>query len=363
MPRSSATLIALAIATPLVVAGCGSMPPQGNTPYVPTAEMSDVLAERVAMHAKERSSIGVDEARDVPSLVEAAHAIFNVQGLPAPGIEVSQFSQPIASGAAGPIGATLYRPVLAKDTPIIVYYPGGTWVTRRDADVDETARQLAIRTGFVVVSLRPRLAPEAQFPAIHDDALAAYQWARGQMRSWGADPTRVILAGEGPGANLALSTALLARDRRISLPDGLLLITPWAGTSTRSLSMSENGSSRPLSRATVRWAQNLYAPDDLANPRLDLVDRTDLAGMPPTMVVLADIDPLRSGAETLSASLQQAGNRVDVRRYSGVTYDFFGLGAYVPAAATAEDDVAKALKVRFDTPPPPPPVSRSRARR
>ena len=363
MPRLLATLSAIAIAGPFLLAGCGTLPPQGNTPYVPTAEMSDILAERVAMHAKERSSIGVEEARDVPSLIEAAHAIFNVRGLPAPGIEVSQFNQPVASGAAGPISATLYRPALAKNTPIIVYFPGGTWVTRRDADVDETMRQLAVRTGFVVVSLRPRLAPEARFPAIHDDALAAYQWARGQMRSWGADPTRVILAGEGPGANLALSTALLARDRRISLPDGLLLITPWAGTSTRSPSMSENGGSRPLTRATVRWSQNLYAPDDLADPRIDLVNRTDLAGMPPTMVVLADIDPLRSDAEALSASLQQAGNRVEVRRYSGVTYDFFGLGAYVPTAAAAEDDVARALKVRFDTPPSPPRINRSRARR
>ena len=368
MPRSAATLIAVAVAAPFVLAGCSMAPPQGATPYTPTAEMSDVLAERAAaMHAKESSSIGVDEARDVPSLVEAAHAILNVRGLPAPEIEVSQLNQPIASGAAGPIGATLYRPVLAKDTPVIVYFPGGTWATRRDADADETARQLVARTGFVVVSLRPRLAPEAQFPAIHDDALATYQWARGQMRSWGADPTRVILAGEGPGANLALSTALLARDRRIPTPDGLLLITPWAGTSTSGPSMSENGSSRPLTRATVRWAQNLYAPHNLAEPRIDLAHRTDLAGMPPTMIVLADIDPLRSDAETLGARLQQAGTRVDVRRYAGVTHGFFGLGAYVPTAAAAEDDVARALKARFDTPPPPVPparpVSRSRVRR
>ncbi len=370
MPRSPAILIAAAIVAPLVLAGCGTAPPQGSTPYAPTAAMSDVLAERVAMHAKENSSVGLDEARDVPSLVEAAHAILNVQGLPAPGIEVSQFNQPIASGAAGAIGATLYRPALAKNTPIIIHFPSGTWATRRDADADETARQLVLRTGFVVLTLRPRLAPEAKFPAIHDDALAAYQWARGQMRSWGADPTRVILAGEGPGANLALSTALMARDHRIPMPDGLLLITPWAGTSTSSASMSENGGSRPLSRATVRWAQDLYAPDDLANPRIDLVNRTDLAGLPPTMMLLADIDPLRSEAEGLSAKLQQAGNRVDVRRYSGVTYDFFGLGAYVPTAAAAEDDTARALKARFDPPPPPAPirrrpsrVSRSHARR
>lgn len=344
----------------LALSGCGVPPATG---VGPTAEMADILSERVTMNAKERSSVSLQEARDVPSLVEAGHAIFNVQGLPAPGIEVSQLSQPAASGAAGSIGATLYRPALAKNTPIIVYFPGGTWATRRDADADETARQLSIRTGWVVVSVRPRLAPEARFPAIHDDALAAYQWARGQMRSWGADPTRVVLAGEGPGANLALSTALAARDRHVALPDGLLLITPWAGTATNTPSMREYGDSQPLTRATVRWAQNQYAPDDLADPRLDLAPRRDLAGMPPTTIVLADIDPLRSQAETLAANLQQAGVRVDVRRYAGVTHDFFGLGAYVPRAAEAEQDVASALKARYDRAADPAPVSRSRVRR
>ncbi|MDT7950430.1 MAG: alpha/beta hydrolase [Acetobacteraceae bacterium] len=369
MPRSSAARIAFAVAAPVMLAACGTALPQGTTPYRPTAAMDDVLAERLAMHAKERSDVVLDQARDVPSLVDAANAILNVRGLPAPGIEVSQISYPVASGAAGRIGAVLYRPALAKDTPIILYFPGGTWATRSDAAADETARQLVTRTGFVVLSLQPRLAPEAKFPAIHDDALAGYQWARAQMRSWGADPTRVILAGEGPGANLALSTALAARDQRLAMPDALLLITPWAGTSTSGPSMRENGDSQPLTRSSVRWAQNLYADDHLADPRIDLARRSDLAGLPPTLMLLADIDPLRSDAEALATHLQQAGDRVDVRRYGGVTYDFFGLGASVPTAAVAEDDAAHVLKARFATTPASttpartPPVSRSRARR
>ena len=341
----------LLMATLLVGCGNASRFTEPSMAGAPTIEMSDVLAERAAMHARERSDISLQEARDVPSLVEAAYAINNVQGLPAAIVEVDQFNQPTASGAVGPIGATLYRPKLAKNTPVIIYFPAGTWATRRDADDDETARQLCARTGWVVVVPRPRLAPQAKFPAIHDDALAAYQWARGELRSWGADPTRVVLAGQGPGANLALSTALQARDRHLPLPDALLLITPWAGTSTSSPSMSENGRSAPLTRATIRWAQNQYAPDDWGDPRIDLASRSDLAGMPPTIFVLAEMDPLRSGAETLAAGMEQAGDRVTIQRYAGVTYDFFGLGAYVPRAAEAEDGVARALAARFNLPP------------
>ncbi len=347
MPR-----FVLALAASLVLAGCSTPPPQGSTSYVPSPGMEKILVERVAMHAKHVTDLQVEEARDVPSVTDAAQAIPNVAGLPASTLEIKQFNQVSASGATGAIGASLYRPTLAKDTPIIIYFPGGTWVTRSDVAADETSRQLALRTGWVVLSVRPRLAPEAQFPEIHDDAFAAYQWARSEMRGWGADPTRVVLAGEGPGANLALATALMARDRETSgrpvpLPDQLLLITPWASTSTSSASMSENAGARPLDRSTVRWAQRRYASGQLDDPRIDLASRTDFQQMPPTTIILADIDPLRSGAESLAERMRAAGVRTDVRRYRGVTYDFFGLGAYVPEAAQAEADAVQAMQNGF----------------
>jgi acetyl esterase/lipase len=368
MPRLIPALIVSAL-----LAGCADEPPQGRTPYAPTAAMSQVLAERVAMNAKEPPHVSLQEARDVPSVTDAAQAIPNVAGLPAVAIEVQHFTQPTTNGVDAPISAWLYRPALAKDTPVILYFPSGTWATRSDIAADETSRQLATRTGWVVVTLRPPLAPEAKFPEVHDAAMVAYLWARSQLRAWGADPTRVVLAGEGPGANLALSTALLARDsavagRPVPLPDALLLITPWAGTSTSTPSMSENGGSQPLKRATVRWADRLYASGHLDDPRIDLTARTDFAQMPPTTFILAEMDPLRSGAETVAARMSAAGVPTDVRLYRGVTYDFFGLGAYVPEAAAAEDAAVgrmRATLARLDLPPPAPPrrVSRSRARR
>lgn len=354
MPRP----VCLLTAAVLALAGCSS-PPQGTTPYAPSRAMLDVLRERVAMHAKHPGEVSISEARDIPSVTDAAQAIPNAAGLPAPVLEVKQFNQLWGSGAEGAIGASLYRPALAKDTPLIIYFPGGTWVTRSDVAADETARQLALRTGWIVLSVRPRLAPEAQFPSVHDDAFAFYQWARANMREWGADPTRVVLAGEGPGANLALSTALAARDReatgrQVALPDQLLLITPWASTATSSPSMSENAGAEPLDRPGVRFAQRRYAAGNLDDRRIDLASRQDFQQMPPTLFILADIDPLRSGAETLAQRMQTAGVRVDVRRYRGVTYDFFGLGAYVPEAAEAEADAADAMRRGF---------SRSLARR
>ena len=337
-----------------LLAACAT-PPQGTTPYEPSAGMRAVLVERQAMHAQEMSGLSIARARDVPGLIDAARAIPNVKGLPASQTQLPQVQQLVASGADGALSARLFRPALAKDTPAILYFPGGTWATGSLDTYEESARQLAIRTGFVVVAMRPRLAPEAQFPAIHDDAYTLYRWARAHLREWGGDPTRVTLAGEGPGANLALSTALYARDRAAAgaptaVPDHLLLITPVAGTSLSTPSMTENGRSRPLTRATVDWAQDLYAPKDLRDPRINLAARTDLAGLPPTTIILAQIDPLRSGGETLAANLTAAGIPNQARLFPGTTHDFFSLGAQVPEADAAEAYAAERLKTAFYRP-------------
>ena len=350
-----------------LIAACAASPPQGRTPHVPATAMLSVLEERQAMHARDPSRLTIAEARDVPTLQEAAQAIPNVRGLPAPIIEVAQENWLSASGADVALTARLYRPKLAKDTPVIIYFPGGTWVTGSLDQYDDSARALAVRTGWVVVSVRTRLAPEARFPAAHEDAYAAYAWARSRMRAWGADPTRVALVGEGPGANLALATALAARDHvargSSALPDHLVLVTPWAGTGLGTASMAENGRSLPLTRRIVDWAQDEYAPRNLRDPRIDLVNRTDLAGLPPTTIVLAPADPLRSGAETLTARLVEAGVPTEARLFPGTTYDFFGLGQTVPEAAAAEDYVADRLRVAFARPAPPRPLPTRPGRR
>jgi len=350
-----------------LVSGCADTgPPQGRTPYEPSAGMSAVLTEHQAMRAKPLSSLSLQEAREVPTLVDAMRAMSNVHGLPAATIEVARVQDLTASGAAGPLAARLYRPARAKNTPTIVFFPGGTWATGSLDAADDSARQLAARTGWVVVAIRTRLAPEARFPAAHDDALAAYQWARAQMRGWGADPTRVALAGEGPGANLALSTAMLARDRNVPVPDHLLLITPLVSTSLGGVSMAENGRSRPLTRRTVRWADNRYAPEsgERGDPRLDLLGRSDWAGLPPATVVLAEIDPLRAEGTALAEQLLAAGPlapgapgvgtaapvRTEARLFQGTAHGFFGLGDTVPEAASAEDYAAMRLKAAFYRP-------------
>ena len=161
MRRLSPALLPLAALA--LVAAC-STPPQGRTPYTPTPAMTKVLEERQNMHPHELSDLSAADAREVPGLIAAAQAIPNVDGLPATFTDVPQVQQLVASGAEGPLTARLYRPALARNTPVILYFVGGTWVTGTLDTYEETARQLAIRTGWVVVSLRTRLAPRRVSP-------------------------------------------------------------------------------------------------------------------------------------------------------------------------------------------------------
>ena len=352
-PRvAPAPLLACGLLALLAACARDPGPPQGVTPYQPSPGMAAVLQERQAMRAVDPSSVSIDRAREVPNLIDAMHAIPNVHGLPADSPDIPVVRPLTVGGVDGPLPGRLYQPRTARGVPLVIMFPGGTWVTGGTDQYDESARQLAKRTGYVVALLGPRHAPEARFPAIHDDAFAAYQWARAHAREWGADPTRIALGGEGPGANLALSTALLARDRRVRGPDHLLLVTPLAGTSLAGPSMDDSGRSLPLTRRTVGWAQDNYVNRgaELADPRLDLAGRNDLAGLPPVTVVLAEIDPLRSGGEALAAHLQSAGVRTNVRLFPGTTHDFFGLGERVPEAAAAEDFAAAELKTAFNRP-------------
>ena len=346
------SMAALAVAAALAACAGNPGPPQGITPYLPSPGMAAVLQERLNMRAEDPASLSIGRAREVPNLIAAMQAMPNVRGLPADSPDVPVVRPVTASGMDGALPGRLYQPQTARGTPMIIYFPGGTWVTGGLNDYDESARQLARRTGWVVVAIGMRRAPETTFPAIHDDAFAAYQWARAHAREWGADPARIALTGEGVGANLALSTALLARERGVRMPDHLLLITPLAGTTLSGPSMDDSGRSLPLTRRTVGWAQQRYTTDErqLLDPRLDLVARPDLAGLPPTTIVLAQIDPLRSGGEALAARLQAAGVRTNVRLFPGTTHDFFGLGERVVEAAAAEDYATANLKASFDRP-------------
>ena len=311
------------------------------------ADMSQVIAALAALGAQPTETLSVARARSQPTPADAVRRVLGERGqstAPRPVPQVRDISIPTA---AGPIPARVYGPARGSaPAPLIVYWHGGGWVIADLDTYDASARALQAETGAVVLSVHYRQAPEHKFPAAHEDAVAAYRWAVSNARSLGADPSRVAVAGESAGGNLAINVAIAARDMRLPMPRHMALIYPVAGTDTNTPSYSENTATAPLSRAGMLWFVDKVTRSeaDLQDPRLDVVGKARLGGLPPATIISAELDPLRSEGEALARRLREAGVPVERRNFDGVTHEFFGMAPAVADAQAAQDFVGDRLR-------------------
>lgn len=316
------------------------------------ADMSQVISALSALGAKPIETLTIAQARSQPSPADAVRRVMQDRGMSTAPRAVAQVRDLTFQGAAGPLPARLYVPAHGGGggQPMIVYWHGGGWVIADLDTYDASARALADQTGALVLSLHYRQAPEHKFPAAHEDALAGYRWAVANARRLGADPSRIALAGESAGGNLAITTATAARDAGLPRPVHMALIYPVVGTDTNTLSYRENTATVPLSRAGMLWFVDKVTRSsaDLQDPRLDVVGRAELRGLPPATIVNAELDPLRSEGEALAQRLRAAGVSVEQRTFPGATHEFFGMAPVVADATAAENLVAEQLRKVFN---------------
>jgi acetyl esterase/lipase len=316
---------------------------------MPEPQMKTVLDQLAAMGGKPIEKLTAPEARKQPTPTDAVKAVLKQQGKStSPDPAVTSIDRTIDT-KSGTLPARIYTPKAGSAPyPVIVYYHGGGWVIA-DKDVyDGGARALSKMASAVVISVDYRQGPENKFPAAHDDALAAYEWALDNASSVKGDPQRIALAGESAGGGLAIATALMARDRKLQMPLAVVSVYPIAGTDTNTVSYRENAQAKPLNRAMMSWFFDNYlnGAQDRADPRINLV-AANLAGLPPMTIINAEIDPLRSEGEMLTEKLRTAGVTVSQKTYDGVNHEFFGMGAVVAKALAAEQVAADALNRAF----------------
>ena len=351
----------LAAAVAFTLAGCAN-PPVPDPTGRATADMARVLGAFAASGAKPVYSISVAQARTQPTPGDAAAAVAVSMGQPAK-LPLARVTDITIQGAAGPLPARVYDPQIGRGpVPVILYFHGGGWVIGSLDTYDASDRALAAGTGAIVLSVQYRLGPENRFPAAQDDANASYAWLLKNAASIGGDARRIALAGESAGGNLAIDTAVWARDQMLPAPVHQLLVYPVGGTSLTTPSYQETTTAVPLNRKAIEWyvANYTNGPADLQDPRLDVVGAADLHGLPPTTIISAEIDPLRSEGEALASKLRSTGVPVEQRTYPGVTHEFFGMGAVVVRAKEAEDFAAMRLRESFMQPPMTQTMRRSR---
>jgi len=316
----------------------------------PAAEMKSVLDKLTALGAKPIGTLSVTETRTQPTPADAVMAIMKEKNIQPPAAVQAVKSRDIMiPGGGGEVAARVYTPEGQGPFPLVVYYHGGGWVIADLDTYDSSPRALSAGAKAVVVSVDYRHAPEHKFPAAHEDAFAAYKWIAENSGSLNADATRIAVAGESAGGNLAANVAIMARDAKITQPIHQLLVYPVAGNDMNTPSYIENAEAQPLSKQGMMWfVENVFASkDQTSDPRLNLVGRDDLQGLPAATVINAQIDPLRSEGEAYAANLKSAGIAVEQKTYPAVTHEFFGMGTVVPQAKEALDMASERLAAAF----------------
>ncbi|MFC3124763.1 alpha/beta hydrolase [Pseudoroseomonas globiformis] len=325
--------------------------------------MRALLESLQALRPSPIENLSPAEARLQPSLADATRHRLRATGQSDAPRALAVVRDLEIPGRGGMMPARLYSPVDPSASgqvpqaplPLIVYFHGGGFVIADLDTYDSSARALAAEAQATVLSVHYRQAPEHKFPAAHEDAYAAYMWALGNAQSLGADLTRVAVAGESAGGNLALNVALAAREARAPLPVAMALIYPLAGTDMTTTSYRDNAQAKPLNAAMMRWFFDQYAasPADLADTRMDVYGRAELRGLPKAIIVTAEIDPLRDDGQRLAARLQESGVQVVRQDYAGVTHEFFGVNPLVLGrAGDAQRFVAGELRSAFALPAP-----------
>jgi acetyl esterase/lipase len=244
-------------------------------------------------------------------------------------------------GPSGAIPARVYEPV-PNPVGTVVYYHGGGWVLGCLDEFDAVCRALAVASGARVVSVDYRLAPEHRFPAAVDDAFAAL--VRVAERHPG-EP--IVIAGDSAGGNLAAVSALRAREAggpEIALQ---VLVYPVVDCDLTRPSYAEcSGSDLFLNTAEMVWFWDHYAPDasERAHPFASPIRASDLAGLPPAYIVVAQHDPLRDEGLAYAAALESAGVPVTVARYDDQIHAFFWLVNVMETANRAVAEAGAAIR-------------------
>lgn len=291
---------------------------------IPESEVLDIDAWRQSADAVSKMTIGTE-------------------GL----IRVGSVEERSIPGQGGAIPVRIYRPEGAIRGTVHHLYGGG-WVVGSIDIIDNFARLLARELSMVVVTSNYRLAPEHPFPAGFQDCLAAARWVLDHTGELGGEDQPAVLSGESAGGNLAAAVAVALRDDpAVRGFDLQLLINP-------AVDLRETTVDRPSYRADadpmlrIRNVVQLYpiycGSHDRADPRLSPLAAGDMAGLPPAIIVVLSVDPLRDEAIEYAEQLKAADVQVELIEFSDLTHGFAGLFSLVPAARRAVQHVMQRIR-------------------
>jgi acetyl esterase len=247
---------------------------------------------------------------------------------------VAQTKDHVVPAGAHTILVRSHRPAADVPLPGLVFFHGGGWVIGSVDTHDGLCRSLANLAGCVVFSVEYRLAPEHPFPAAAEDAVSALSWICERASDLDVDPSRISVAGDSAGGNLAAVAARKVAQHGVPLASQVL-VYPVAGASTETASYGVCAEGYFLTRDDMRWFLGHYAAQtsDLVHPDLAPVLAEDLSGLPRAYIATCELDPLRDEGATYAERLRDAGVDVTHEDWPGMIHGFMLMRTVTPAAS------------------------------
>lgn len=235
------------------------------------------------------------------------------------------------------INLVIVRPEgFTEKSPAFMFFHGGGWVLGDYPTHKRLVRDLVVTSGYTAVFVEYSRSPEVKFPVALNQCYAATAWIAAHGEEISINGLRLAVVGNSAGGNMAIGTCLKAKQKGGPLIKCQVLMWPYSDAGTDFASYKKYGKDRFLTTNLMEWMRDNYlsGKDEYDNIYVSPVRATkeQLAGLPPTLIEVAENDILRDGGEKLGRHLDEAGVQVTTVRFNGVIHDWGMLNGFAGLA-------------------------------
>ncbi|GLX48742.1 esterase [Streptomyces hygroscopicus subsp. hygroscopicus] len=288
--------------------------------------------------------------------VEGRKAVDEVQSGETAKPEIAEEWVTVQGGPTGTVRARIVRPVgAAGPLPVVIYIHGAGWVFGNAHTHDRLVRELAVGANAAVVFPEYDLSPEARYPVAIEQNYAVARWVVEQGSSKGLDASRIAVAGDSVGGNMAAALTLMAKERGDVPLVQQVLFYPVTDAAFDTGSYHQFAEGYFLRRDAMQWFWDQYTTDEAERAQITAsplrATTEQLTGLPPALVITGEADVLRDEGEAYAGKLRQAGVPVTAVRYQGIIHDFVMLNALreTHAAEAAINQAVATLRIALGT--------------
>ncbi|MGZ5470645.1 MAG: alpha/beta hydrolase, partial [Nitrososphaeraceae archaeon] len=283
---------------------------------------------------------------------EARNVLSGLQAAPIEKLPAEIENKTIPGGPNGEISIQIVKPPgTGNETlPVVMYFHGGGWVLGGFDTHERLLRELANGAHAAVVFVNYTRSPEAKYPIPIEEAYAATKWIAENGQTLNLDPSRLVVAGDSVGGNMATAVALLAKERGGPPIIFQLLFYPVTDANFDTPSYLAYQEGYFLTREAMKWFWDNYLSNDTnrKEPTVSPLQASveQLSGLPPALVIVGENDVLRDEGEAYAHKLMKAGVPTTATRYLGTIHDFVMLNPITdtPASRGAIDQASHTLK-------------------